>query len=135
MKKVVVTGGSRGIGRACVELFSENDCAVAFIYCSNDDAAEDCAEQTGAYPIKADLSDPEEAQWAYDRAVEYLGGIDVLVNNAGISFVGLLSDTTPDIWNNIINTNLTSVYNCSSLIIPYMLTPLLDLVKRIEKFF
>ena len=113
MKKVVITGGSRGIGRACVELFSENDCAVAFIYCSNDDAADDCAEQTGAYAIKADLSDPEEAQWAYDRAVEYLGGIDVLVNNAGISESGLVTDMTDDAWQRVINTNLSSAFYMS----------------------
>jgi len=62
MKKVIITGGSRGIGRACVELFGENDCAVAFIYCSNDDAAKECMLETGAYAIKADLSDPEEAE-------------------------------------------------------------------------
>ena len=54
MKKVIITGGSRGIGRACVELFAENGYAVAFIYCSNDDAADECSENTGAYAIKAE---------------------------------------------------------------------------------
>ena len=113
MKKVVITGGSRGIGRACVELFSDNDCAVAFIYRSNDEAAEDCADATGAYPIKADLSDPEEAQWAYDKAVEYLGGIDVLVNNAGISESELVTDMTDSHWAKMINTNLSSAFYMS----------------------
>ena len=61
MKKVIITGGSRGIGRACVELFAQKNCAVAFIYRSNDEAAEECATETGAYAIKADLSDSEEA--------------------------------------------------------------------------
>jgi len=113
MKKVIITGGSRGIGRACVELFSENGCAVAFIYCSNDEAAEDCADETGAYPIKADLSDPDEAEWAYNKAVEYLGGIDVLVNNAGISSSGLVTDMTDSQWMNVINTNLSSAFYMS----------------------
>jgi 3-oxoacyl-[acyl-carrier protein] reductase len=113
MKKVIITGGSRGIGRACVELFSENGCAVAFIYCSNDEAAEDCADETGAYPIKADLSDPDEAEWAYNKAVEYLGGIDVLVNNAGISSSGLVTDMTDAQWMNVINTNLSSAFYMS----------------------
>ena len=113
MKKVIITGGSRGIGRACVELFSENGCAVAFIYCSNDEAAEDCADETGAYPIKADLSDPDEAGWAYNKAVEYLGGIDVLVNNAGISSSGLVTDMTDAQWMNVINTNLSSAFYMS----------------------
>ncbi|MBE6647128.1 MAG: SDR family oxidoreductase [Ruminococcaceae bacterium] len=113
MKKVIVTGGSRGIGRACVELFSENDCAVAFIYCSNDEAAEECADETGAYPIKADLSDPEDAEWAYNKAVEYLGGVDILVNNAGISSSGLVTDMTDDEWVRVINTNLSSAFYMS----------------------
>ena len=113
MKKVIVTGGSRGIGRACVELFSENGCAVAFIYCSNDDAADECSENTGAYAIKADLSDPDEVEWAYNKAVEYLGGVDVLVNNAGISESGLITDMTDDIWMKVINTNLSSAFYMS----------------------
>ena len=113
MKKVIVTGGSRGIGRACVELFSENGCAVAFIYCSNDDAADECSESTGAYAIKADLSDPDEVEWAYNKAVEYLGGVDVLVNNAGISESGLITDMTDDTWMKVINTNLSSAFYMS----------------------
>ena len=110
MKKVIITGGSRGIGRACVELFSENDCAVAFIYCSNDDAANDCFDVTGAYPIKADLSDPEEAEWAYNKAIDYLGGVDILVNNAGVSSTGLITDVTDDEWMRVMNTNLSSAF-------------------------
>ena len=113
MKKVIITGGSRGIGRSCVELFSENDCAVAFIYCSNDDAADECAEETGAYPIKADLSDPEDAEWAYNKAVEYLGGVDILVNNAGVSSSGLITDMTDDEWMRVMNTNLSSAFYMS----------------------
>lgn len=113
MKKVIVTGGSRGIGRACVELFSENECAVAFIYCSNDEAADECSEATGAFAIKADLSDPDEAEWAYNKAVEYLGGVDVLVNNAGISESGLITDMTDDVWMKVMNTNLSSAFYMS----------------------
>lgn len=113
MKKVIVTGGSRGIGRACVELFAENGCAVAFIYRANDSAAEECADETGAFPIKADLSDPEEAAWAYNQAVEYLGGVDVLVNNAGISESELITDMTDEHWMKMINTNLSSAFYMS----------------------
>ena len=113
MKKVIITGGSRGIGRACVELFSENGCAVAFIYHSNDDAAEECANDTGAHPIKADLSDPDEAEWAYNKAVEYLGGVDILVNNAGISESGLVTDMTDELWMKVMNTNLSSAFYMS----------------------
>ena len=113
MKKVIITGGSRGIGRACVELFSKNNCAVAFIYRSNEDAAEECVSMTGAYAIKADLSDPEEAEWAYNKAVEYLGGVDVLVNNAGVSSSGLVTDMTDEEWMRVINTNMSSAFYMS----------------------
>ncbi len=113
MKKVIITGGSRGIGRACVELFSENGYAVAFIYHSNDMAAKECAAETGAFAIKADLSDPEEADWAYNKAVEYLGGVDVLINNAGISLSGLITDMTDDAWMMVMNTNLSSAFYMS----------------------
>ena len=116
MKKIIVTGGSRGIGRACVELFCEHGCDVAFIYCSNDDAADDCADETGAYSIKADLSDPSEAEWAYNKAVEYLGGVDVLVNNAGISESGLVTDVTDEMWHHVMDTNLSSAFYMSRLV-------------------
>ena len=113
MKRIIITGGSRGIGRACVELFSENDCAVAFIYRDNDDAADDCALETGAYAIKADISDPEEARRAYDRAIEYLGGVDVLVNNVGISVSGVVTDMSDSDWRKVIDTNLSSAFYMS----------------------
>ena len=116
MKKIIVTGGSRGIGRACVELFSKHGCDVAFIYCSNDDAADDCADETGAFAIKADLSDPSEAEWAYNKAVEYLGGVDVLVNNAGISESGLITDVTDEMWHHVMDTNLSSAFYMSRLV-------------------
>ena len=110
MKKVIITGGSRGIGRACVDIFSQNGDAVAFIYCSNDEAAKECSEETGAYAIKADLSNPDEVEWAYNKAVEYLGGVDILVNNAGISVSGLITDMTDDEWMHVMNTNLSSAF-------------------------
>ncbi len=113
MKKVIITGGSRGIGRACVELFSKNGCAVAFIYHSNEEAAEECSAMTGAYAIRADLSEPEEAEWAYNKAVEHLGGVDVLINNAGISSSGLVADMTDDEWMRVMNTNLSSAFYMS----------------------
>ncbi len=113
MKKIIITGGSRGIGRACVELFSEKNCAVAFIYRSDDKAAMECARETGAYAIKADLSDQDEAVWAYKKAVDYLGGVDVLVNNAGISLSGLITELSDDSWQEVINTNLSSAFYMS----------------------
>ena len=112
-KRVLISGGSRGIGRACVELFASHKDKVAFIYRSDDAAAAEVAEKCGAYAIKADISVYNEATAAFKSAIEYLGGIDVLVNNAGISLCSLFTDTTYDQWQNIIDTNLTSAFSLS----------------------
>ena len=121
MKKVIITGGSRGIGRACVELFCENDCAVAFIYCSNDEAAKECADVTGAYAIKADLSDPEESEWAYNKAVEYLGGIDILVNNAGIIKRIPMHEMKASEFRQVIDVDLNAPFIVSKAVLPSMI--------------
>ena len=112
-KTALVTGSSRGIGRACVELFASHKDKVAFIYRSDDAAAAEVAEKCGAYAIKADISVYNEATETFKSAIEYLGGIDVLVNNAGISLCSLFTDTTYDQWQNIIDTNLTSAFSLS----------------------
>ena len=113
MKRVLVSGGARGIGRACVEYFCAQGDKVAFIYRQSDDEAADLCARTGAFAIKADLSDPEEAEWAYNKAVDYLGGVDILVNNAGVSSSGLVTDMTDEEWMRVINTNLSSAFYMS----------------------
>ncbi len=115
-KKVIISGGSRGIGRACVELFAERGHSVAFIYKDNDEKAEECARTTGAIAIKADLSDPSGARYAADTAIRSLGGVDILINNAGISYTGLISDMTDEEWRSITDTNISSAfYLCRDL--------------------
>lgn len=110
MKKVLVTGGSRGIGRACVEHFAEMGYQVAFIYNSNDTAAEDCVRKCGAVAIKADVSSPESAAKGVREAVERLGGLDVLVNNAGIAQIKLFGDITDEDWARMVSVNLSGAF-------------------------
>lgn len=112
-KRVLISGGSRGIGRACVELFASYGHKVAFIYCCDDESAKDCAKKCGAYPIKADLSIHTEAVRAAREATEYLGGIDVLVNNAGISITKLFTDTSYEEWRRVLDVNLSSAFSLS----------------------
>ena len=112
-KRILISGGSRGIGRACVELFAARGHKVAFIYRSDDAAAKEVSDKTGAFPIKADVAAYDEAVSAFRVAVEYLGGIDVLVNNAGISLCSLFTDTTYEEWKSIIDTNLSSAFTLS----------------------
>ena len=107
MRRVLITGGSRGIGAECVRKFADLGDKVSFIYNKSKDAAERLAQETGAMAISADVSDPMSLTAAIRRAETLMGGIDVLVNNAGISWVGLLTDMTDDEWQTLLHTNLS----------------------------
>ena len=95
-RKIIISGGSRGIGAECVRLFAANGDRVAFIYRNDDAAAERIRTATGAYAVKADLSDAKAAADAFRRCADELGGCDVLVNNAGTACIGLLTDSGDD---------------------------------------
>ena len=110
MKNVLITGGSRGIGRACVEKFVREGYVVSFIYNNSDERAGDLSAKTGAYAIKADISSPDEARAAVANAIEKMGSIDILVNNAGISLIKLFTETTDEDYYNIMNTNLGGTF-------------------------
>ncbi|NLW74124.1 MAG: 3-oxoacyl-ACP reductase FabG [Clostridiales bacterium] len=107
MKRVLITGGSRGIGAGCVIKFSASGWRVAFIYKESKIEAACLAQRTGATPIQADISDPEAASRAVTEAVEILGGIDVLVNNAGVARSGLFTELSDRDWNMLCGTNLS----------------------------
>ena len=114
MKRVLISGGSRGIGRAIVEAFAANGDNVAFLYRSREEEAAQVAEAVGAVAIKADVSDPTEARRAITEAETALGGsIDVLVNNAAISWIGQMQDMTDEEWRNILDTNLSGAFYLS----------------------
>ena len=111
--KVLITGGSRGIGRSCVELFTRKGDDVVFVYAQNDSAAKDCKENTGAVAVKGDISDFETAGNVFVKAESILGGIDVLINNAGISYIGLFTDMSLSEWRKITDINLSSAFYMS----------------------
>lgn len=113
MRKILITGGSRGIGAACVKKFAEEGAAVCFIYKSSHAEAEKLAKETGAAPICADLSDKNQAADAVKKAAGIMGGIDVLVNNAGVCHFSLFTDETDVQFDEIIAANLTSVMVCA----------------------
>ena len=106
MKKVLITGGSRGIGAACVRKFASLGCAVSFIYNKSEEKAQQLASETGAFAVSADVADAQALAEAIQKANQYMGGIDVLVNNAGISLVGLFTDMRDEEWQRIANVNL-----------------------------
>ena len=120
-KRVLISGGSRGIGKCLCKSFCDLGYKVAFIYKSNDKAASEVASSTGAFMIKADISVPAEAKNAVERAYEYLDGFDVLVNNAGVSEIKLFTDVSDEDFSRIINTNLGGAFYLSREVAKHMI--------------
>lgn len=111
--KVLITGGSRGIGAACVRAFCQMGDSVAFLYHTNHERAKALSNETGAIAICTDVADAASVTAATKEAIARLGGIDVLVNNAGISQIKLFSDITDEDWCKMIDTNLSGAfYTC-----------------------
>lgn len=121
MKRVLITGGSRGIGAACVRKFTDEGCAVAFVYRNDDSAADRISKETGAQKIRADLGDPEQLKQVAVQAEALLGGIDVLINNAGISASGLLTDLSDATWAELSAVNLTAPVLLAREVLPGMI--------------
>lgn len=108
--KVLITGGSRGIGAACVRAFAAKGDTVAFLYHTQAARAAALEKETGAVAVQADLSNAAEAEAAVERAIAALGGVDVLVNNAGIAQIKLFTDLTDCEWRQMLDTNLSSAF-------------------------
>ena len=111
--KVLITGGSRGIGEACVRAFCQKGNRVVFLYHASHERAKALSLETGAIAICADVADAKLATAATKEAIERLGGIDVLVNNAGIAQIKLFSDITDEDWRQMIDTNLSGAFYTS----------------------
>lgn len=125
MKTAIITGASRGIGKACaLELANHFDCIV-INSCSNKEAltktkAEIEEKGTTCLSFLGDIGDYSFVTEMMKEVIKQCPQVDLLVNNAGISYVGLLSDMHVNEWNRILTTNLTSVFNCCNRIIPHM---------------
>ena len=118
---VLITGGTRGIGRACVELFTGRGDTVVFLYRSNDAAADEVARRCGAIAIKCDISRPEEVRDAVGAAYGRMGGIDVLINNAGISRFAFFDAISDGEWNEMIDVNLSGAFYVTREAVKHML--------------
>jgi 3-oxoacyl-[acyl-carrier protein] reductase len=116
-KRALVTGASKGIGRAIAEELARAGAEVVVGYRSGADEAEALAKEIQARAVQADVSSAEEAA----RLVEEAGDIDILVNNAGLTRDGLLARMPDDDWRTVIETNLSSVfYTCRAVCRPMM---------------
>jgi 3-oxoacyl-[acyl-carrier protein] reductase len=114
----LVTGGSRGIGRAIALKLARNGATVIVNYCSSEKAAQEVVDQIReeggkAMAIRADVSAIAEAEAMVDKVVSEFGGLDILVNNAGITRDNLLLRMGEQEWDAVLDTNLKSAYACT----------------------
>jgi 3-oxoacyl-[acyl-carrier protein] reductase len=120
-RAALVTGASRGIGRAVAIALARRGAAVAVNYRSRKEEAQAVVaeiEQAGgrAVALHADVSDPEAAHALVEDAAQALDGLHVLVNNAGITRNGLIWDVTPDAWLDVMRVNFGGAYHCTSAV-------------------
>ncbi|MDQ2916305.1 MAG: SDR family oxidoreductase [Pseudomonadota bacterium] len=124
-KSALVTGGSRGIGRAIVELFAGEDAAVTFYYRGNAGAASDVVAKlrTEGHEVhgeQVDVTDAAACNAAVERLADRVGRIDVLVNNAGVIRDNPLAALGDDDIRTVLDTNIGGVFNVTRAVVPYM---------------
>jgi 3-oxoacyl-[acyl-carrier protein] reductase len=122
----IITGSSRGIGRAIACELANRGAAVIVNYLQSSKDAENLVNQIEstngkATSIQADVSDYQQAQILIKSAIDTYGGLDILVNNAGITRDTLIVTMKEEDWNSVINTNLKSTFNCSKAAIRHMM--------------
>lgn len=121
-KRVIVTGASSGIGRATAELLLSEGATVALVG-RRESALTDIigtAQKSAAFAITADLSDEKQTEQCIAQSVEALGGLDGLVNAAGILKSGRIDETSLDLWDEMMNINLRSVFHLMKLSVPHL---------------
>ena len=125
-KTVIVTGGSRGIGRAIVERFAAEGCDVTFFYRGNTAAARDVLDAAAAAgrtvaAEQVDITDTAACAAAVERVAERTGRIDVLVNNAGVIRDNQLAAMSDDDVSAVLDTNVGGVFNMARAVVPHMI--------------
>ena len=118
--KVVVTGGAKGIGGACVKAFTEGGAKVCIL--DIDKAGQEFADTLGddTFFIHCDVSKEDEVKTAFKKIEKKLGAVEVLVNNAGIQRYSTVTETSEEEWDLVMNVNLKSAFLCSKYAIPMM---------------
>ncbi len=125
-KTVLITGGSRGIGRATAELFAVQGYNVIINYLRSEAgataiAAKLAAAGHNAMTYKADVSDREQVNSMVAAALDTFGTIDILINNAGIAQQKLFTDITAEDWNTMLDVNVRGIFNCCQAVVPSMI--------------
>lgn len=121
-KTVCITGGSRGIGRAIAEIFYKNGYNVAINYNQSEEKAIELEKLLpGSIILKGDVSNENDVKGMIDKAIKHFGRIDVLVNNAGVSVVKLLTDTELSEWEKLFSVNVTGTFLASKYAAKHMI--------------
>lgn len=117
MKNIFIIGASGGIGKACCKAFLQKGCNVAAVYFKNEASAKELnvfAKNSRLIFIKADITLPEEVENAFNKALGEMGTIDTVVNCAGVSFSGLIQDTTEDVLTYLTDVNIKGTFRVCS---------------------
>ncbi len=125
-KTAIVTGAGRGIGRAIAKELGATGANVVVNYANSADSAMEVAEEIREYgpkalPIRADVTDYDQVREMISQTLETFGQVDILVNNAGITRDRTLKNMTRDHWDEVVNVNLGSTFNCTKQVLPFML--------------
>ena len=124
-KTALVTGGAKGIGAAVCRALAKDGYNIALNFNTSENEAlrlkNELSVITSVEIFKADVSDSTEVKKMFSEIENIFGGVDVLVNNAGISEQALFTDITDEMWQKMIGTNLTGAFNCCRCALPYMI--------------
>lgn len=118
----LVTGGSKGIGEAICKQLANDGYTVIVNYNSSKINAQKIAKDINGYSYKADVSNLQEVKTMVDYIIQNFGSIDLLVNNAGISVVGLFHQVSKEYAKRILDINLNGVLNCTSEVVKHMIS-------------
>jgi len=124
MKTVLITGASGGIGAATARIFAENGYRVALNYHQSQEDALSLEKELGeaAFAVKADVSDSAQVKNMFSTVYKRFGGIDVLINNAGIAEFSLFTDITDEQWHRMFGINVDGCFYCCREALPYMIS-------------
>ena len=125
-RTVLITGGAKGIGAACAEHFACLGCNVVINYLTSETLAKNLQKELSdrgynVLTVKADVSSKTQVEKMFELADKTFGGVDILINNAGISKIGLFNDFSEEDYDNIFDVNMKSAYLCSKYAVSHML--------------
>ncbi|MDN3493525.1 SDR family oxidoreductase [Winogradskyella bathintestinalis] len=121
MKNIVITGAAKGIGKACVNYFLNNGDNVIALDIDKTALSELSLENAQLSMFNCDVSNSKNVKETIQKAIESVGEIDVLINNAGIQRYSTITETTEEEWDLVMNVNLKSAFLCAKYTIPSML--------------